>query len=136
MEIFRTRLIETIKIRGISPARLARLMGKGESAVKDIIYGRSRSPGIEMVSAIAKELDCTVAYLIGEIDDIEKINTKTLEELDEECLNDAIKFVEGAYETMEINPKPEEKAEFIAFEYKNNVKRKMQFMNKKASASE
>ena len=112
MEIFRTRLKELIKRKGISPAKLAKEMGKGESAVKDIIYGRSRSPGIEMVSSIARELNSTDAYLIGESNDPNTASfTANKTDIDSKLMIDAYDTLEAILDAEDLEMASKQKIE-------------------------
>ncbi len=55
--------------KGLKAAPLAKRIGKGESFVRDILRGKTRSPGGEGLHDLAREVDTTPAYLIGETDD-------------------------------------------------------------------
>jgi SOS-response transcriptional repressor LexA len=47
-------------------AAISRKAGLGDTAVYDIITGKNKNPSLPVVKAIAKALNCTVAYLVGE----------------------------------------------------------------------
>lgn len=124
MKNFRERLRKRIEEVGEKNTRLSLCIGTNPTLVKDILEGKSKSPGIEKVAILAEKLGCTVGYLLGETEN----TNKPLEHLDYDCLLTACTYVEKSYKAMEINPPPEKKAEFIAFEYTNNVKRKANFI--------
>lgn len=41
----------------------------GKTAVRDIVAGKSRKPTMDTIARIAKVLDCTLAYLVGDVDE-------------------------------------------------------------------
>ena len=49
----------------VSINALERRAGVKPSAVQNIVYGRSKSPGINTIRAIAQALECSIAELIG-----------------------------------------------------------------------
>jgi len=52
--------------REISARALSRQAGLGDTYVNDVLSGKSASPSIPAVQAIAKALDTSIGYLIGE----------------------------------------------------------------------
>lgn len=58
-------LKEKIKEKNISVAELERSAGVKISAVRNIINGTSKNPGIEVVQALAKALNCSMDSLCG-----------------------------------------------------------------------
>ena len=50
---------------GFNQKSLARTAGLNETAVRDILKGRSRSPRIDTLEALARVLDCSVIHLTG-----------------------------------------------------------------------
>lgn len=69
-----TILSERVKARldalGLSAMAAAKLAGKGETFVRDIIRLRVRSPGAEALSDLARALQCSVTYLLGQSEEI------------------------------------------------------------------
>ena len=61
------RIIVRLKVVGISQAELARRVGMSQSAMNNLIAGRSRSS--THLHKIARELVTTPAYMSGETDD-------------------------------------------------------------------
>lgn len=59
------RILELSKIQGISQRELATLIGVTETTISRYIKG-TREPKIEILSNLAKVLDTTVDYLIGD----------------------------------------------------------------------
>lgn len=63
-------LIRRIELRmrdlGFNSAEVSRKAGLGQTAVYDILNGKNLSPSIPHVKAIAKVLECSVAYIVGE----------------------------------------------------------------------
>src|ERR1044071_10317590 len=59
-------LKEKIHAKGISINALEKQAGLRRGAIQNIIYGRSRNPGIEILRTIAQVLECSVSELIGE----------------------------------------------------------------------
>ncbi len=49
---------------GVTAYQLEKQLGLKRSAINNIIYGKSKSPGIEIISSIAKGLDCSINELI------------------------------------------------------------------------
>jgi len=62
------RLLRLKRERGLSYRKIAEKAGLGETAVRDIVVGRSRSPKLETLEAIAKALNVSVSYLAAEDD--------------------------------------------------------------------
>ena len=58
--------------RKISAAELGRNAGLNESAVRNILNGKSNNPGIESLSAIANSLGCSIDELVGQ-DELDKL---------------------------------------------------------------
>lgn len=59
-------LKQKLEEQGLSAIELERRTGLKHSAIQNIIYGRSKRPGIDIVSAIAKELGCAIEDLLSE----------------------------------------------------------------------
>jgi transcriptional regulator with XRE-family HTH domain len=60
------RLQRLLNEREISARALSRQAGLGDTYVNDVLSGKNASPSIPAVQAIAKALDTSIAYLIGE----------------------------------------------------------------------
>lgn len=43
--------------------------GLGKTAVRDIVAGKSKKPTTDTMARIARALDCTLSYLVGDVDD-------------------------------------------------------------------
>ncbi len=67
-----TRLKHIMKEKKVSINELEKYPGVRVSSVQNIIYGRSRNPGIDTIKAIAKALNCNVGDLLGN-----ELNTRT-----------------------------------------------------------
>ncbi|MEQ8602547.1 MAG: helix-turn-helix transcriptional regulator [Marivibrio sp.] len=65
-QALRANLTDLIKQRGLSQRALSRLASLDETAVKQILSGRSRSPRLDTVARLAAALETDVAGLIGE----------------------------------------------------------------------
>jgi transcriptional regulator with XRE-family HTH domain len=63
------RLLDRINAAGTNPSRLSEDAGLGRTAVRDILSGKSNSPSVDTIVALAQVLGCSVAYLIGEVTD-------------------------------------------------------------------
>ena len=66
IKTFRKRLADAIDARGIGMKPLSKMAGLGERAVNDMLNGGDKGPALSGVIAVAKALDVSVAYLIGE----------------------------------------------------------------------
>lgn len=53
----------------ISPIRLALNLGEGRDAVRDIIRGKNKNPSAHLILGIARALQTSPAYLLGQTDD-------------------------------------------------------------------
>jgi transcriptional regulator with XRE-family HTH domain len=60
------RLQRLLNEREISARALSRQAGLGDTYVNDVLSGKNASPSIPAVQAIAKALDTSIGYLIGE----------------------------------------------------------------------
>jgi transcriptional regulator with XRE-family HTH domain len=52
--------------KGISAYKLEKKVGLKRSAINNILYGKSKSPGIEIIQSIAKGLNCSISELLGD----------------------------------------------------------------------
>ena len=64
--VLQRNLKSRLEAQGISATELERRTGLKHSAVQNILYGRSKRPGIDIVSAIAKELGCSMEALLSD----------------------------------------------------------------------
>jgi hypothetical protein len=63
------RISERLVALDKNPSSAALEAGLGRSAVRDILAGKARKPQAETIAALARVLQCSVAYLLGETDD-------------------------------------------------------------------
>jgi SOS-response transcriptional repressor LexA len=65
-------LVTRIELRmaalGLNAAEVSRKAKLGNTATYDILNGKNLSPSIPVIKAIAKVLECSTAYLVGETD--------------------------------------------------------------------
>lgn len=66
MGLLQKRLKEKMRAQGLSAHSLEQQAGLRASAVQNILSGRSKSPGIDTIAAIAKILECPIDALIKE----------------------------------------------------------------------
>jgi SOS-response transcriptional repressor LexA len=64
--ILQTRLAELLDKRKQKAAPLSRQLGLGESFVRDLLRGKTRSPRAEGLAKLAEALGTTTAYLLGD----------------------------------------------------------------------
>ncbi len=65
IETLQENLQTRMEDKELSPHELERKAGLKESAVRNILSGRSSNPGIESLTAIADMLDCSIDDLVG-----------------------------------------------------------------------
>lgn len=63
--ILQTRLAELLDKKKLKAAPFARQLGLGESFVRDILRGKTRSPRADGLAKLAEALGTTAAYLLG-----------------------------------------------------------------------
>ena len=51
---------------GVSVHSLEKKAGLKQSAIQNILYGKSKKPSLHLIQSIAKALNCTVSELLGE----------------------------------------------------------------------
>ena len=71
MSVLIERIQERLAACKTNPTRASAQIGLGKHYLRDIIYGRSQTPGINGLAETARVLGCSVAYLIGETDELE-----------------------------------------------------------------
>lgn len=67
--MFRERIAERIAALETNPSAVSARAGHGRTLVTEILNGKSRDPGIVKLSDVARALETSLAYLIGETDD-------------------------------------------------------------------
>lgn len=65
-ELIRCRIQSRLDDIGKSVSKAPVDAGLSRSAIRDILSGKSASPSVDTLVAIARSLDCSVSYLIGE----------------------------------------------------------------------
>jgi transcriptional regulator with XRE-family HTH domain len=68
LAILRERLRQRLDACGLTGKAAARAAKLGDSFVSDVLNGKSEGPSLVALHALAKVLDTTVAYLVGETD--------------------------------------------------------------------
>ena len=66
MSSLAVRIKKKLDEKGISAYKLEKQAGLKRSAINNILYGKSRSPGIDIIQSIAKGLNCSVNELLGD----------------------------------------------------------------------
>jgi transcriptional regulator with XRE-family HTH domain len=67
-EILKQRIRERMEAMGKNPSSVAVEANLSRSAVRDILSGKAKNPGMLTIHAIANVLECTYSYLTGEDD--------------------------------------------------------------------
>jgi len=101
------RLKSRMEEMGKNPSSLALEANLGRSAVRDIISGRAKNPQYATLLSLASVLDCSLAYLTGEIDTPYKHTGTNLLATYDPKLGDIHGMLEaGVYrhQSYEINP--------------------------------
>ncbi len=101
------RLKSRMEEMGKNPSSLALEANLGRSAVRDIVSGRAKNPQYATLLSLASALDCSLAYLTGEIDTPYKDTGKDLLATYDPKLGDIHAILEaGVYrhQSYEINP--------------------------------
>ncbi len=86
-----SKLRQVMEERAMSIYALERSAGMKPSVVQNILYGRSKNPGVDTVKNIAKALGCSVADLIEETGGHQLLLTKSLEPWDLSCFIEVFK---------------------------------------------
>jgi len=68
MNTAQKKLQNVMQDRGVKAYSLARNAGVPESSIKNILYGKSNRPSYELVTALAKELSCSVREIFADDD--------------------------------------------------------------------
>lgn len=99
------KLKEIMEEKSITANALEKKAGVKVSSVQNIIYGRSKNPGIDTVKAIAKALGCTLYDLIdSEEASSFHIAEQTEKEWSMPLFIDALKSVEALMKQKGIKP--------------------------------
>ncbi|WP_208153364.1 helix-turn-helix transcriptional regulator [Sinorhizobium medicae] len=69
-ETLKTRIRERMTSLGMNPSSVALEAGLSRSAVRDILSGKAKNPGMMTVHAIARVLKCSDNYLMGFADEM------------------------------------------------------------------
>lgn len=69
-ETLKQRIRERMELLGKNPSSVALDANLSRSAVRDILSGKAKNPGIVTIYAIAQALECSESYLMGESDSL------------------------------------------------------------------
>jgi transcriptional regulator with XRE-family HTH domain len=69
-DILKDRITSRMQALGKNPSSVALEAGLGRSAVRDILSGKAKNPGFITISAIARALDCSSQYLMGDMEEV------------------------------------------------------------------
>lgn len=69
-EKLKERIRERMNVLGKNPSSVALEANLSRSAVRDILSGKAKNPGIVTIYAIARALECGYGYLTGEMDEL------------------------------------------------------------------
>lgn len=67
--VLQRRVYERMRASGRNQYSLAKEAGLGDDFVREIFRGRNKDPGALRMSKLAKVLNCSIEYLIGENDE-------------------------------------------------------------------
>lgn len=83
--------------KDMSVSELERNSGLKQSTIQNILHGRSKNPSIETIQLLARELDCSIEELIGDLEHPhnKEHRTQKLVQDEENCLWDAHLFIEA-----------------------------------------
>ncbi|MBY0281533.1 MAG: helix-turn-helix transcriptional regulator [Alphaproteobacteria bacterium] len=101
------KLKEIMEEKNITANALEKRSGVKVSSVQNIIYGRSKNPGIDTVKAIAKALGCTLYDLLDPADESSQhshIQNPSDQEWDISLFIDALKAIETMMKQKNIKP--------------------------------
>lgn len=73
MSTLQKRLLERMAATNAKPAPLAKSVNLSDSFIRDILRGKTKSPGAEKLDAIARALGTTSDYLLGITDQVASI---------------------------------------------------------------
>lgn len=69
------RMLRQMEALGLNARETSLKAGLGETGVYDIINHKNKKPSLVVIQAVAKVLECDVAYLAGEIDAPRRVST-------------------------------------------------------------
>jgi DNA-binding Xre family transcriptional regulator len=98
MQSVQQKLKYQMEKSGIKPHTLAKVAGVPESSIKNIVYGRSTKPSLELIDALAIKLNCKVSDLLS--DDDQRINKKSKQE--EGGVWDGMLYVSALQAVLEV----------------------------------
>src|ERR1700732_3293056 len=70
-EVLRQRIQLRLDALGINAGKAAKKAGLGNTAIYDILRGSNINPTLRALELIAKACKCSLAYLLGESDNLE-----------------------------------------------------------------
>lgn len=125
MQALQVNIKEKLKKKGITVSEVERRAGLNKTTVQNILLGRSRSPGIDIISALAKELECTVDELISPESEVKLPKAMKLDWYDTTFIR-AIQYVSAFLKKRSINCSLEAvincAAEIYAYSLRANLK--------------
>lgn len=74
-EMIKQRIQERLRTLRLAQTRASELAGLNKGFINDLIAGRSQNPGADELESLARALDCTVEYLLGEQDSLPASDT-------------------------------------------------------------
>jgi transcriptional regulator with XRE-family HTH domain len=87
-DIISRRIKDRLELLGITANHAALKAGLGKTAVRDIIARKSKSPSADTLSKLAAILQCSVGYLVGEVDAPGRIDSMSM-------LGARVDYIEG-----------------------------------------
>lgn len=125
MQTLQVNIKEKLKKKGITVSEVERRAGLNKTTVQNILLGRSRSPGIDIISALAKELECTVDELISPESEVKPSKAMKLDWYDTTFIR-ATQYVSAFLKKRSINCSLEAvincATEIYAYSLKANLK--------------
>jgi transcriptional regulator with XRE-family HTH domain len=115
-EQLRTRIPD----KNLNARELERRAGLKMSAVRNILSGNSKNPGIEVIAAIAKALECSTDELLGiehKKDKAEQQKQKVIEIWDFALYENCLKEVQNYLQIKNLKPQAEQILFFIREAY-------------------
>lgn len=93
---------EKLKKKGIIVSEVERRAGLNKTTVQSILLRRSRSPGIDIISVLAKEVECAVDELISPESEVKPPKAAKLDWYDTALIR-AIQYVSAFLKERSIN---------------------------------
>lgn len=116
---------ERIKRKGITVAEVERRAGLNKTTIQNIVLGRSKNPGIEIISALAKELECSIDELISPESEPQKTKVMKLD-WQEPIFTAAIQYVSNFLKKHSISSPLERVIKCATEIYAYSLKSKLQ----------